>query len=336
VRINSAWSSLSEVDPVEPWVNSLSADRRKAYRSILNRFCDFCKSVIPSDKFTPANLLNETREALAKEEDRPPFKDRLKQWQDKLMSERKRPGSVRTYRNVVLSFLRYHVDRIARESGTQLPRGSSTRLLFDVLKQEEVRAMIDKARKPHHKAIIGFLAQTGQRSHILRAVKWGEDGLDWTTWKPYGVVSVSGPLKDRKEKVIPIAAPYKFVVGRDAMDLLDQWPETAKRKAEKTFVFGLSERQIHRIVAETADATGIQEDSQGIPGTILYRVHPDAFPTYWNGRVRDGGVHELQRKFMMGRDVSHEPRERDLFAIDRLLSAYRAAELKVAIFGPPV
>ena len=316
---------------MEPWVNSLSRNRSKACRAILNRFCEFCKSVIPTDKFTPMDLLNETRETLLKE-DRPPFKDRLKHWQDKLMSEpilieRKRGGSVRTYRNVVLSFLRYHIDRIGRESGTQLPRGASSRVLFDVLEQGEVRAMVDRARKPHHKAIIGFLAQTGQRTRILRGIKWGTDGLDWINWKPYGVVSVPEQLVDRKGKTIPIGTPYKFVVGKDAMALLDQWPETEKRKAEKTFVFGLSERQIHRIVAETAEATpGVQEDSEGIPGTILYRVHPDAFPTYWNCKVRDGGMHELQRKYMTGRDVSREPRERDLFGIDRLLRAYQAAE----------
>jgi len=316
---------------VEPWVNRFSPSRSKAYRATLNRFCEFCKSVIPTDKFTPMDLLNETREALLKVE-RPPFRDRLKQWQDKLMSEailieRKRASSVRTYRNVVLSFLRYHIDRIGRESGTQLPPGASSRILFDVLNQEEVRAMVDKARKPHYKAVIGFLAQTGQRTHILRGITWG-----MIEGKPHGIATVPEQLKDRKEKTIPIGTPYKFVVGRDAMDLLSQWPQTEKRKAEKTFVFGLSERQVHRIVAEAALAAGVQDDSKGIPGAILYRVHPDAFPTYWFDRVKIGGMDRVQARYMMGYDVNSETRDRGSFQTDRLLSAYRDVEPMLAIF----
>lgn len=118
------------------------------------------------------------------------------------------------------------------------------------------------------------------------------------------------------------------------MDLLDQWPQTEKRKAKGSFVFGLSERQMHRIVAEAAKDANVQEDLRRImPGkTILYRVHPDVFPTYWNGRVRDGDMHEVQRRHMMGRDVRYETRERDLFAIDRLLAAYSKAEPMLGLF----
>jgi hypothetical protein len=121
------------------------------------------------------------------------------------------------------------------------------------------------------------------------------------------------------------------------MSLLNQWPETEKRKEKKTFVFRSSARQIHRIVAEAADDANVQADSKRImpDKAKLYRVHPDTFPTYWNGRVRDGGMVELQRKSMMGRDVSYEPRERDLFAVDRLLSAYCTAEPLLAIFELP-
>ena len=116
------------------------------------------------------------------------------------------------------------------------------------------------------------------------------------------------------------------------MDLLDQWPKTEKRKAEGTFVFGLSHRQIHRIVAEAAQKAGVQDDSKGMPGTILYRVCPDVFPTYWFDRVKEGRMDRVQAKSIMGHDVSSDPRDRGSFKTERLLSAYRKVERRLAIF----
>ena len=314
--------SLSEFDPVEPWLRSLPETRRKVYQTALDRFCKFCK-------FTPMDLLVETREALFRF-DPPPFRDKLVKWQDELIGSNLRVGSVEQYRKRVLSFLKHYVGWIGRGSGTGRYGGSS--IFFEPLKQSEVKAMIEMARKPHYKAVIAFLAQTGQRVAVLKGVTWGM--IDWKQWKPHGIVSVPEKLKDKKGRIVRTGRPYTFMIGKDTMDLLDQWPETEKRKAEQSFVFGLSERQIHRIVAEAADDADVQDDTrQTVPeGITLYRVHPDAFPTYWNGRVRDGGMHEVQRKSMMGRDVSDEPRERDLFAVDRLLPAYRTAERMLTIF----
>lgn len=294
---------------MEPWLRSLPPNRKKAYQTVLNRFCDFCK-------ITPMDLLVETRDALFRF-DTPPSREKLNKWKEELIASKLRPGTVQQYRNRVLSFLSYHIDRLGKEYGNRSYRRSS--ILFDPLKQGEVKLMVEKAKHRHHKAVIGFLAQTGQRVAVLGGITWGM--IDWTGWKPYGIASV-------------LEKSYRFVIGKDTMSLLDQWPETEKRKADGGFVFGLSERQIHRIVAEAADDANVQKDSrESMPDkTILYRVHPDAFPTYWNGRVRDGGMVELQRKHMMGRDVSYDPRERDLFSVDRLVAAYSKAEPKLSLF----
>jgi integrase len=313
---------LSEIDPVEPWLKSLPERRRNVYQTALNRFCEFCG-------FTPMDLLVETREAFLKS-DSPPFWGRLENWQEELIRANLRVGSVEQYRKRVLRFLKHYVGWIGRGSGTGRYGGSS--IFFEPLKQSEVKAMIEVARKPHYKAVIAFLAQTGQRVAVLKGITWGI--IDWEQWKPHGIVSVPEKLKDEKGRIVRTGQPYTFVIGKDTMDLLDQLPETEERKAKKTFVFGLSGRQIHRIVGEAADKANVQKDTRHMvpEGMTLYRVHPDAFPTYWNGRVRDGGMAELQRKHMMGRDVSYEPRERDLFALDRLLPAYRTAERTLAIF----
>jgi integrase len=274
------------------------------------------------------DLLVETREALWRAEP-PPFKDKLAQWQDGLIGSGIRIGSVREYRKRVLDFLKFHIHWIER-SRTGLRGGSS--ILFDVLKQEEVKAMVEKARKPHYKAVIGFLAQTGQRTHVLRGITWGM--IDWTNGRPHGIASVPEKLEDRKGRTVRIGHPYTFVIGRDTMGLLDQWPQTEKRKAGGTFVFGLSERHIHRIVAEAANDANVQKDSGRImPGkTVLYKVHPDAFPTYWLDRVKGGGMDRVQAKFMMGYDMGSEARERGSLRSDRLLSAYRKAEPMLGLF----
>jgi integrase len=274
--------------------------------------------------------LVETREALWRGVVPPPFRSRLAQWEEELEAGGLRPGSVSEYRTRVLSFLSYHINRLGREYGNRWYRFSS--ILFDPLKQREVKAMVKVARKPHYKALIGFLAQTGQRPAVVRGITWKM--VDCKQHKPYGIAKAPEKLQDKEGVIVRDRRPYTFIVGRDAMSLLDQWPETAKRKAQGSFIFGLSDRHIHTIVAEAAEKAHVQDDSKKMmpDKAKLYRVHPDTFPTYWNGRVRDGGMTELQRKFMMGRDVSYEPRERDLFAIDRLLSAYRAAEPKLGIF----
>lgn len=273
----------------------------------------------------------ETREALFRL-DPPPFRSRLTEWQKELEVEL-RPGSVQEYRKRVLSFLSYHIDRLGRKFGSRSYRVSS--ILFNPLEQREVRAMVEVARLPHYKALIGFFAQTGQRTRVVRGITWGM--IDCEEHKPCAIARVPEKLKDKEGVIVRDRRAYAFIVGTDAMSLLDQWPETKNRKAKNDFVFGLSERQIHRIVAEAARDANIQADSKDVmpDKAILYRVHPDTFPTYWNGRVRDGGMPELQRKFMMGRDVSYEPRERDLFAIDRLLSTYGAAERLLAISELP-
>jgi len=139
-------------------------------------------------------------------------------------------------------------------------------------------------------------------------------------------------LKDKKGVTTREGDFYQFVIGKDTMILLHDWTQTEEKKEQGAFVFGLSERQLHRIVAEAAKKAGVQEDSRGMPGRILYKVHPDSFPTYWNDRVRDSGMDRLQSKYMMGRDVSSEPRNRGLFQTDRLVLAYRIAEPMLDLF----
>jgi integrase len=198
------------------------------------------------------------------------------------------------------------------------------------VKTGEVKAMVKKARTPLYKAVIGFLAQTGQRTGVLRGITWKM--IDEDKVKAYGIASIPMELKDKKGVTVREGVFYRFVIGKDTMILLHDWTQTEKRKEQGTFVFGLSERHLHRIVAEAAKKAGVQEDSHGMPGRILYKVRPDAFPTYWNDRVRDSGMDKLQSKYMMGKDVSSEPRNRGLFQTDRLLLAYRKAEPMLDVF----
>jgi integrase len=298
-------------DPVKPWVKSLSGSTVKAYPATLKRFCDFYGR-------TAEELLNETRRALRKFE-RPPVKDGLKLWKDELIRS-KLDGSVRTYRKAIFSFLNYNGARIGKDYGSGLRRGPSHR--FDPLKQEEVKTMVEKAREPRYKAVIGFFAQTGQRTRVLRGITW-----EMIKGKRYGIASIPKRLQDKKGVAVRVGDPYKFVIGRDAMDLLNQWPETKKRRARGTFVFGLSDRQIHRIVAEAARDAGVQDwFKRRMPHRVLYKVHPDAFPTYWKDRVREGRMDPVQSNYMMGHDTSSAARDTGLLQIDRLLLAYRQAE----------
>lgn len=321
-RTTITWYSLSNLDPVEPWIDNLSTSRKKACRAILENFCAFCK-------FSPMDLLDETRGAI-QEDERLPFRQQLRNWKDELIRSGKRNSSILTYRRVVLSFLKFHFDRIGKEYGIRSKWGPAISPIFDVLEQEEVKAMVKKARKPLYKAVIGFLAQTGQRTGVLRGITWKM--IDEEKVKAYGIASIPMELKDKKGATVREGDFYQFVIGKDAMILLHDWTQTGKRKEQGAFVFGLSERHLHRIVAEAAEDAGVQDDSHGMPGRILYKVRPDAFPTYWNDRVRDSGMDKLQSKYMMGKDVSSEPRNRGLFQTDRLVLAYRKAEPMLDVF----
>ena len=176
--------------------------------------------------------------------------------------------------------------------------------------QEQVKRMLRTRKDPQHKAVIAFLAQTGQKIGVLLAMKWKfVDVID-----SRGVVHVPKPeeFKNRDGEPAYVSKdPYVFIMGRDVMRLLGKPP-----KDKENWLFDISQRQIGRIVPEAAEDAGIEE-----------RVTPNTFLGYWRAQMAQGGVwHDTLLEYMMGYRIPRIATRSGYLSWQNLLEEYKTAE----------
>ena len=187
--------------------------------------------------------------------------------------------------------------------------------------QDEVAMLVDAATCLRDKAMICFLAQSGQRVGVVCALRLGMVDLD----QPDPIlVDVPGVLKNHQEEnVNKIQSPYIFALGQDAKDYLGLMVEDRQERGEPLSVDSwlfrsfsvprgyqrirkvslsepgrpLSVSQAGQIVRDAAERRGIQ---------VMYGkrhlFHPHGFRRYWKHQLRgvmDPGLLE----YMMG----HKP-----------------------------
>lgn len=175
--------------------------------------------------------------------------------------------------------------------------------------QEQVKRMVRTRKDPQDKAVIAFLAQTGQKVGVLLAMKW----KFVKKIESRGVVHVPKPedLKDRKGELAYLSrGSYVFIMGRDTMRLL------GKPKDENGWLFDISRRTIGRIVKEAANDAGIKEG-----------VTPNTFLRYWRAQMAEGGVwQDTLLEYMMGYGTSRIATRSGYLRWENLLEEYKKAE----------
>jgi integrase len=190
-------------------------------------------------------------------------------------------------------------------------------------KQEQVKSMVRTRKEPQDKAVIAFLAQTGQKIGVLTAMTW--EMIKRVDLGARGVVAVPRDLKTRRgESANQSGVEYMFVIGRDTMQLL--------AKDGEGWVFDVSERQINRIVDEAAKDAGIQDKKETkVKERYLRRVTPNTFRRYWKARMRKGEADLTLIEYMMG--YKNERITFDLGSLGEadLLDAYKKAEVELEV-----
>lgn len=296
------------MDPFERWLSHFDSERAKErYRRELFWFARFSKE-------EPEDLLRRTPEEI---------EDLLLRYYRHLLDEKKAQTTAARYCMSVRGFFEKNRVRL----GPLLPSmriGDTEYERHYIPDQDEVKAMFDKMETLRDKALIAFLAQTGQRVGVLTAIKHSHiDHVD-----SHGVVDVSPTyLSKLNRNVNKQKVRYKFVIGEDTMGLLNE----LEKNSESPWVFDLSQRQMGRIVDNAAEAVGLIDPLQSRVGREMQLVHPHTFRKYWKKQVR--GL--LQDSDLVNYMMGHKPAYHgayDHFADNTdLVERYKRAERNLRI-----
>lgn len=190
--------------------------------------------------------------------------------------------------------------------------------------QMEVVKLVDAAKGFRNKALIAFLAQSGQRIGIITNLKVGQINIDD---KPPLIVEVSAVLRDKYGRnVNKSEKPYEFVIGIDAVQYLRLMIRERKKRGEhvtdesplfrsysiKSGSSGskkigyskpgwpLTTAAAGWIIREAAEQAGIQQKNMK-----RYLFHPHGFRRYWKHQTRMGGMGENLLDYMLGHTLPY-------------------------------
>jgi integrase len=274
----------------------------------------------------------------------PKLKEVIVEYYQRLRDEGLQPNSAMVTYSPILSFFSANyvtIKDLPKEMMTAQDNAWETNFIPS---QDQVRRMIEsrsgKRDDKRDKAILAFLAQTGQRVGVLTAMRL--EMIRKLESDKHGIVDVSPNFKNpRGENVNKFEVRYKFVIGEDTMQLISDLTDRKEGwlfEGGRSDKPGISTRQINRIVDEAAKAVGIQRpiDTE-IAGRHMYVVHPHIFRRTWVERVTEGGMLETYREHMMG----HKPPFGGTYIVgllsdEKLVRAYAKAEARLSLSMPQI
>jgi integrase/recombinase XerD len=185
--------------------------------------------------------------------------------------------------------------------------------------QDEVAWLVDAADNTRDKALITFLAQSGQRVSVVVSLRIGH--MNFNQPSPM-LVDVPAVLRDRHGvNVNKAQTPYQFALGEDTKMYLKlmirERVERGEPLSPESWLFRscserlaggevrkvklskpgkpLSVAQVGNIVRDAAEKRGIQQRFGK-----RYLFHPHGFRRYWKHQLRMGGVDPDLLDYMMG------------------------------------
>ena len=215
--------------------------------------------------------------------------------------------------------------------------------------QDEVAWLVDSADNTRDKAVITFLAQSGQRVGVVVNLKIRNVTLD----QP-GPVIVDVPAVLRNKHGVNVnkaQVPYQFAFGEDTKiylklmiderrkrgEPLDQeswlFRSNSKRLAEKKIrKIRLSEpgcpvsiSQVGAMIRNAASKRGIQQKFGK-----RYLFHPHGFRRYWKHQMRMGSASSDLLDYMMGHVLPYAGAY-DRWTVEDIKKAYKRAENYVSL-----
>jgi integrase len=222
---------------------------------------------------------------------------------------------------------------LMRSVGPPGPHG----LLFNQLDLKRMIRRLANAPKQsplitqRNRAVIAFLAQTGQKESVLAGITWemvreGNEAARRHGYPSHALVEIDPEFPKNQ-----LGRRYRFVIGSDAMRLMERLPHPHAGKVFKTAKGKgkMSVRTIGRIVDSAAEKCGLQrEKERRYRGWKSHTVTPEIFRKYWKLQMRSGGVEDRDLlNYMMGLRKSPS----DEWPDGHLLRKYRKAERKLAV-----
>lgn len=308
------------MEHVEDWIKggrSHVTERRR--RALLRRFSSFAEQTIPT-------ILEKAHKSTSYAE------DLIKAYVDQRTKSRQDGGTGLSENSAIgefndlSAFFESNRVLITTKPSKRLrihgPRYKKTKF---ILKQKDVKRMVKSARKLLWKAVIAFLAQTGQRQGVIRALK----PMMIKRKDRYGIVTVDIKLLDWKGiNVNKVPTAYQFIIGRQSLRLIDKLV-SAKKLGKDDWICHITDTQITRLVEQTADRIGIQEITPKDDGTNLHQVSPHRLRDYWKYQMKQAGVEDRMLEYMM----DHRPSPYDrVYEEELLLSAYKKAEPLLRVY----
>jgi len=218
------------------------------------------------------------------------------------------------------SFYRWNEVNLGRA-----PRGFKGRVEYAssyVLSQEDVAGMVEACESLRDKALIAFLAQSGQRVGVVSSLKLKHVRRGLERASTPLIIDVPPILRNEKGvNVNKLGAAYRFAIGRDAITLIREMLRERSLAGEslddESWLFRsyaavregrpvralktergrpLTTTAIRDIVHQAARRAGIQRKAS----RRRYEVYPHSFRRYWNMRMQEAGLSEDLREFMLG------------------------------------
>jgi integrase len=302
---------------VEKWLDFYPPHERPRRLRALKRFAHFTKR-------DPVVLLEKAVESTRGCQE---IEEALVEYYRDLVRKGREESTATQWVRVVRSFFTRSGARLAR-----FPRDIVSEPGYPptcTLVQDDVVKMIQKRDTIRDQLVIAFLAQSGQRVGVVTAMKKAMIKEKGPKASPYGLVEVYNRdlVNPKGRNVNRYRVHYRFVIGREAMQLVKKMPDH-----EGGWLFDIGERQMGRIVNEAADDAGIQKRIQTRLGNrFMNTVHPNAFRTYWECQMRQGGVRDSDMlDFLMGNKLPYNGAS-DRFSEEEVLNAYRTAERKLKL-----
>ena len=191
--------------------------------------------------------------------------------------------------------------------------------------QMEVVELVDAAKGFRNKALIAFLAQSGQRIGIITNLKIGQINIDG---KPPLTVEVPPVLRDKYGRnVNKSEKPYEFAICTDTVQYLRLMIRERQERGElinnesplfrsysiKSDSSGskkigyaksgwpLTTSAAGKIVRDAAEQAGIQQKN-----IKRYLFHPHGFRRYWKHQTRKGGMGQDLLEYMLGHTLPYD------------------------------
>lgn len=186
------------------------------------------------------------------------------------------------------------------------------------------------------KAVLCFLAQTGQRVGVLTGLKWKmiEDLPD--NW---GFVNVPPPLANiLNQNVNKNNRRYRFLIHPETMSLIPQiprdetdyvWHFKTENARENPRDRKWAKRRMQEVVEDARDKVPELRDAPELSpaGRAQHKVRTHTLRNFWKDRMQKAGVHEVTLNYVMGHKIRDEGTyDRGLFTQENLLTEYKKAE----------